>query len=236
MRRIQLLLAISLVLTAISCSKKDDYPRKYTKYEFISGEVKMFTKAGKVTNRQVIDKFVERVRNFALNSSNPPAYVYSFDDASFMMHHYNIEITLTSDTEGIITIISNDYQPINFNLIKKDDYYLISMSDTVVDYNYVENPRYKCSPEIVERIPRPMFLDIVKYLRPIYIKKNDDEILVCIVSYMERSYSLDNQFYSQTISAPINNMITNDYLLFMQNPSYNLIDTLAFKESYIVFK
>ena len=236
MRRIKLLLFIALVLAPISCSKKEYYPRKYTRYEFISGEIKMFTKAGNVTNRQVIDNFVERVRNFALNSSNPPTNVYSFDDAGFMMHHYNIEITLTSDTEGIISIVSNNYQPINFNLIKKDDYYLISMRDTVVDYNYVENPRYKCRPEIVERIPRPMFPDIVKYLTPVYIKKNGDEILVCIVSYMERSYSLDYQLYGQYISTPVNNMITNDYLLFMQNPSYNLIDTLAFKESYIVFK
>jgi len=81
-----------------------------------------------------------------------------------------------------------------------------------------------------------MALDIVKYLIPIYIKKTDDEILICIVSYMERSYSSDYQLWSQDISSPINNMITDDYLLFMQNPSYNLIDTLAFKESYIVFK
>jgi len=234
MRKIKLLLFIALVLSAISCSKKDEYPRKYTRSEFVNGEVKMFTKAGEVTNRQVIDKFVERVRSFALNST--PTIVASFDDASFMMHHFNIEITLTSDTEGIITRLSNDNQLINFNFIKKDDYYLISIRDTIVDYNYFENPRYKCSPEIVETIPRPMGLDIVKYLIPIYIKKNNNEILICIVSYMERSYSSDNQLYSQYISSPINNMITNDYLLFMQNPSYNLIDTLAFKESYIVFK
>lgn len=234
MLRIKLLFFIALVLTAISCSKKDEYPRKYTRSEFLNGEVKMFTKAGEVTNRQVIDKFVERVKSFALNSS--PTIVASFDDASFMMHHFNLEITLTSDTEGIITRLSNDNQLINFNLIKKDDYYLISIRDTVVDYNYFENPRYKCSPEIVETIPRPMGLDIVKYLIPIYIKKNNNEILVSIVSYMERSYSSDNQLYSQYISSPVNNMITNDYLLFMQNPSYNLIDTLAFKESYIVFK
>ena len=154
MRRIKLLLLIALVLTTISCSKKDEYPRKYTRSEFLNGEVKMFTKDGKVTNRQVIDKFVERVKSFALNSS--PANVASFDDASFMMHHFNLEITLTSDTEGIITILSNGNQLMNFNLIKKDDYYLISIRDTVVDYNYVENPRYKCSPEIVERIPRPI--------------------------------------------------------------------------------
>jgi hypothetical protein len=236
MRRIKLLLFVALVLTAISCSKKDEYPRKFIRSEFLNGEVKMFTKTGKVTDRQVIDQFVERVKDFALNSSNPPVNVYSFDDASFMMNHYNMEITLTSDTEGIITIISNDYQPINFYLTKKNDYYLISMSDTVVDYNYIENPKYTGRPEIVERIPRPMGLDIVKYLMPIYIKKNDDEILVCVVSYMERSYSTDSQLVSQAISAPINNLINNDYLLFIQNPSYNLIDTMAYKESYIVFK
>lgn len=235
MRRIKLLLLIAMVLTAISCSKKVEYPRKYTQSEFINGEVKMFTKAGKVTNSQEIDKFVERVRNHHM-ISNPPAYADAFDDASFMMHLFNIEITLTSDTEGIISEISNDYQPINFNLIKKDGYYLINMSDTIVDYNYFENPKYKCRPEIIERIPRPMFLDIVKYLIPIYIKKTDDEILIPIVSYMERSYSIENNLIGQTISSPINNLITNDYLLFIQNPSYNLTDTLAFKESYIVFK
>jgi hypothetical protein len=236
MQSIKLVLFMALVLTAFSCSKKDEYPRKYVRSEFLNGEVKMFTKGGKVADKQEIDEFVERVKKFALNSSNPPANVYSFDDASFMMHHYNIEITLTSDTEGIISIISNDYQPVNFNLIKKDDYYLISMSDTVVDYNYVENPKYKCSPEIVERIPLPMALDIVKYLMPIYIKVDDDEILICVVSYMERNYSIENNLIGQTISWPINNMINNDYLMFIQNPSYNLIDTLAFKESYIVFK
>lgn len=235
MQRINLLLFIGLVLTAISCSKKDEYPRKYTQSEFLNGEVKMFTKTGKVSNSQEIEKFVERARNLR-NSTNPPAYSDAFDDASYMMHHYNIEITLTSDTEGIITIISNDYQPINFNLTKKDDYYLISMIDTIVDYNYVKNPKYKCSPEIVERIPRPMFLDIVKYLRPIYIKKNSDEILVSIVSYIERSYRFNDPFFDQEISSPINNLIDNDYLLLIQSPSYNSTDTLAFKESYIVFK
>lgn len=236
MRRIQLLLAISLVLTAISCSDKDDYPRKYTRYEFFSGEVKMFTKAGEVTNNQEIGKFAERVRDFSLNTPNPPDYVYAFNDDRGIMEDYEIEITLSSDTEGIISIISNDNQPLNFNLLKKDDFYVISMRDTIEAYNYLENPRYKCSPEIVERTPIPMAGELVRYLKPIYIKKRDDDILICIVSYMERSYYSDNQFRSQSISGPVNNMITNDYLLFIQNPSYSLIDTLAFKESYIVFK
>ena len=236
MRRIQLFLTISLVLTAISCSDKDDYPRKFTRYEFFSGEVKMFTRDGEVTNNQEIDKFTERVRVYSLSSSNPPDYVYSFDDDIDIMEDYEIEIIFSSNTEGIISIISNDNHTVNFNLIKKDDFYVISMRDTVEAFNYIENPIYKFSPEIVKRTPIPLAGELVRYLKPIYIKKNNDEILICIVSYMERSYYSDNQFRSQSISGPVNNMITNDYLLFIQNPSYNLIDTLAFKESYIIFK
>ena len=236
MRRIQLHLAVSLVLTVISCSNTNDYPRKYTRYEFFGGEVKMFTKAGEVTNNQEINKFTERVRDYYLNSSNPPDYVYTFNDDRDIMEDYEIEITLSSNTEGIISVISNDNQTLNFNLVKKDDFYVISMRDTIEAYNYIENQRYKCSPEIVERTPIPMAGELVRYLKPIYIKKNDDEILICIVSYMERSYYSDDQFRSQSISGPVNNMIKNDYLLFIQNSSYNLIDTLTFKESYIVFK
>jgi hypothetical protein len=236
MRRIHLILAASLILTTISCSKKTDYPRTYTLYEFSSGEVKMFTKTGEVYNNQEINKFTERVRGYYLNSPNPPDYVYSFDDDKDIMEDYDIEITFSSINGGTISVISPDNQTINFSLAEREGFCVISMQDTIEAYNYTENPRYECSPEIVERITIPMAGELVRYLKPLYIMKNNDEILICIVSYMERSYYPDNQFRSQSISGPANNMINNDYLLFIQNPSYNLTDTLAVKESYMVFK
>ena len=130
---------------------------------------------------------------------------------------------------------NNEYQTTEFKLIKKDDFYVVSLNEVVESYNYIENPRFKCTPEIIERVPLPGG-EIVKYRKPLYIKKNGDEILVCIVSYMEKSYFTDNSLRSVSIYGATNNMINEEYFNQIQGSNYNLIDSIAFKESFILFK
>ena len=234
MRKIQLLIA-ALLLVLCSCTK-DNFPKKFTQHEFLNGKVKLFTKTGEVTNNNEIVKFTERIRNYFLNSWNAPNYVYSFDDDKDLMDTYNIEITLTDEANGIIRILSdnpNENQNINFDLIKKDNYYLISMKDTIATHFYTENSHLKCTPEIIERIPVPG--GEVKYLRPLYIIKETDELLLCIVSYMENGYSND-ELKNISIVGAKNNMINEYYLLNLKNTSESWVDSIAFKESYIIFK
>jgi hypothetical protein len=82
----------------------------------------------------------------------------------------------------------------------------------------------------------PAGQELVKYRKPLYIKKNGDEILFCIVSYMENSYFSDNTLRSVSICGATNNMINAEYFNIIQSSNYNPIDSLAFKESYILFK
>ena len=199
----------------------------------------MITKSGVVNNNQEITEFTERIREFLINSENAPDYVYSFEDDVNFLEGNEIEIVFTSETKGTIRMKPenlNEYHTTDFNLIKKGDYYIVSINEVVESYNYTENPRFKCTPEIIERIPLSIGQEIVKYRKPLYIKKNGDEILVCIASYMESSYFSDNSLRSVSISGAINNLIDEEYIDLIQSTNYNFIDSIAFKESYIRFK
>lgn len=238
MKKINFLLIIGLFLL-ISCTKDNNYPKKYIRAEFQSGEVRLVTKNGEVKNREEINKFTEKIRNYFLNRENASDYVYSFEDDVNFMTGSEIEIVFTSETKGTIREKSdnhNEYLTTNFNLIRKGDYYIVSLDEVIEHYYYLENPRYKCIPEIIERIPLPLAGEIVKYRKPLYIKKNGDEILVSIVSYMERSYYSDSSFRSISINGAINNLISEDYFNLIQSSNYNPIDSIAFKESYIRFR
>lgn len=234
MRKIQLFIA-ALMLILSSCTE-DDFPKKFTQYEFINGKVRMFTKAGEVINDNEIEQFTERIRSYFLNSWNAPTYVYSFDDDKDLLDTYRLEIILTAEAEGTIRILSdnpNENQNMDFELIKKDNYCLISMQDTVVTYSYTENPRLKCTPEIIERIPVPG--GRVIYLRPLYIIKENDELRLCIVSYMENGY-FNDELTSISILGATNNLINGDYLSDLKTSGENRVDSIAYKESYIIFK
>ncbi len=237
MGKINILLITGFFLL-ISCTKDNNYPKKFIRNEFQNGEVRLVTKSGEVNNSEEINKFTERVRNFIINSGNGSDYVYSFEDDVNFMDDNEIEIVFTSETKGTIRMKSennNEYQTTDFNLVKKGDYYVVSLNEVVESYYYIENPRLKCRPEIIERVPFSGG-EIVKYRKPLYIKKNGDEILVCIVSYMENSYFSDNTLRSVSISGATNNMINEDYFTLIQSSNYNPIDSIAFKESYIRFK
>ena len=106
----------------------------------------------------------------------------------------------------------------------------------VKKYSLFDNPCYKCSPEIIERKALPMVKELIRYRKPLYIKKSGDEILVGIVSYMEKISLSDQTLFKQTVSGAVNNLINEKYLNSIQSSEYNLMDSIAFKESYIRFK
>lgn len=238
MRSIFFFLAATLLFALSSCSEDDNYPQKFSRYEFSSGEVKMHTKTGVVTDAQVISQFTNGIRNYFLNSENLLDYVYSFNDDINQFENYDLELIFSSEIKGELSFKSKDaeaIEKIKFNLVKKDDYYIVSMQDTVVSSLYSENARFKCRPEMVKREPIPMGGEIVSYLRPLYIKKGKDEISVCIVSYMENSY-FNNELVGIAISGPENNLINTDYLMGLMNTSEGRVDSIAYKESFIIFK
>ena len=238
MKKTNLLLIAGFILL-ISCTKDDNYPKKFVRNDFQNGEVRLITKYGEVNNNEEINEFTERIRDFFINSWNAPDYVYSFEDDVKYMEDNEIELVFTSETKGTIRMKSDnndEYQTTDFSLVKKGDYYIVNLNEVIESYYFIENPRYKCTPEIIERVPLPMGWEIVKYWKPIYIKKNGEEILVCIVSYMEKSYFSDNTLRSASISGATNNMINEEYFNLIQSSNYNPIDSIAFKESYIRFK
>jgi hypothetical protein len=238
MKKHLLYLGLTIVITMFSCSTDKNYPQKYSRSEFSSGVVKMYTKTGEVTDAQVINQFSEEVRNFFLNVENAPEYVYSFDDDIDKYEDYNLEIIFSSETKGEISFKSNDSETnetIKFNLIKRDDYYVLSIQDTVVSSFYSENPRFKCVPEITNRTPIPMGGEIVSFLKPLYIKKTDDEIYLFIVSYMEKKY-FNNELNGIAIEGVSNNMINMDYLEGLKYTNQGWVDSIAYKESFIIFK
>jgi hypothetical protein len=102
-----------------------------------------------------------------------------------------------------------------------------------VTYNYTENSHLKCTPEIIERIPVPG--GRIKYLRPLYIIKENDELHLCIVSYMENGYSND-VLTNISILGATNNLINESYLSGLKNNSDSRVDSIALKESFIIFK
>ncbi len=232
------LTVICLTSILLSCSDDKDFNKKYTRQEFVSGDIKMFTNSGEVTDETEIDKFTEGIRNSFLTNPLDQKEVYSFDDDIDVYDNYNIELMFYSENSGEVKMKSDETgeeELIKFNLKEQDDYSIISLQDTIETYFLDENERYKCVPEIISRKPLPMSMEIVTYLRPIYVKKIDDEIRIYIVSYMENKYS-NNELWGQDISGATNNMISEDYLNNLKNMSEHWTDTIAYKESYIVFK
>ena len=84
MKKINFLLLTGLFFM-ISCTKDNNYPKKFTRFDFQNGEVRLVAKSGEITNNEEIIKFVESVRSFVISNENGTGYVYSFeDDMNFM--------------------------------------------------------------------------------------------------------------------------------------------------------
>lgn len=228
-----LLLAVTTLL--FSCENDSFSPRKYTKYAFIPGEVRMFTRNGEITDKETIKKFENRVRNVFLNSIYSDNKVFSFNDDSKSYDEYDFELFFKQETSGIVTYKDDQNEKtVKFNLHSNSGYQTIYLQDTVTNIYYKEDPMFLCKPDIIKTIP--IFGgDIVKYLRPIYVKRMNDGYAICLVSYMTTSYS-NNEMRSIEINGVSNNLLSNDYLNSLKKqPSY-IADTIAFKESYILFK
>lgn len=237
MKRINIVLFVGLIFL-ISCTKDNDYPKKYTRVDFISGDVRLFTNAGEVTDKEQIVKFVNGVKRYAIARGVSENIVNSFDvDLNFMSND-DIEILFTSATKGVFRTkynADNEYESIEFNLIDKEGYSLLSLNKVVRNI-YEQDPIFKCSPEFIGYGPLPGGLGISEFKYPFYIKKNGDEILFCITSFMEKCNNSNNTLRKMRICGATNNLINEEYLNELQSPSRYVIDSVAFKESYIRFK
>lgn len=238
MKNSHILSLIIICVVFLSCSEKNDYPKKYSRFEFSEGIVKMHSKSGVVTDPQKINEFAERIRSYFLDLENGPDNVYSFSDDINEFENYDLEITLFSETKGELNIkLANPgaTQTIGFDLVKAGDHYVISLHDTIISMYYQENPRYQCKPRILSREPLPGGGEKVRYLRPLFIKKDKDEIWVSIISYMENSY-FNGEQTAIAISGATNNLLSEEYLLSLSQTIEARVDTIAYKVSFIIFK
>ena len=232
-----LLTLLCLSMFVFSCSKKNNYPKSFTRQEFISGEILMYTKTGKVADEAKISKFAHRIRNHFMNIPGS-GEIYSFEDDINSFDDFDIELVFQTETSGEVilnSIIPADRKTIKFILRKQEDYYIASVQDTIISYSYSEDPRHKCKPEIIKREPVPPGGEKVYYLRPFYIRKDKNEVCLYIVSYMANSYFSD-ELTGIFISGAVNNMINEDYLAGLSKTAEGRVDTIVFKESYIVFR
>lgn len=229
---------ISFIFLA-SCSDSVDegFPKKYTQQAYVGGEIKMFTQNGEVTDKSVIEKFTKGIQESYLDIDQE---VYD---------NFDVDIIFNSENNGVVVIPSDDIEEeksLEFSLKEMDDYYNICMNDTIVSAfssSYKEEySRYKCFPEYIDTTYYLMGrgIDIIyTHLRPLYVKKSRDEIRVCFVSFKEVKY-INGEFSRMRSRGPINNLINEEYLLSIQNLyegwPVEYTDTIAYKESYIVFR
>lgn len=234
MKKISLFSAAMLMIIA-ACTN-DKFPREYSRGEFVEGDVRLFTETGESTDIDEIADFEKRVREFFMRKSTPPAYVYSFQDDINFMSEGEMEIVFDSETSGLIRVRPDEmseYEITGFDLTTKDDFYIISLHDTVETNSYILNPYLKCTPEIIDQSPVPGGL--TRYLKPLYVKKEDDRVLVCIVSYMRVGY-LNEDLQEISILGANNNLINEGHLPEHVNAQAGWSDSIAYKESFIVFK
>lgn len=234
---VKLLIICCLSGTLFSCSRGDDYPLKYTRQEFVGGEIKMFTSYGEVTDEQIINGFISRIRAFHTGGPGFGEDPYSFDDDVEIFDDFNIEIVFFSDEKGKVTDMSGSgagTTPVEFIVRKSGDDINLSLRDTLSSYWYGENPVYSMNPEIVSRVDIPMMGELVSYLRPLYARKQNKEIHVWVVSYMYSS-KMSGDIVLLSIIAAANNKISSDYLAGLTKPGRSTIDTIVYKQSHIVF-
>lgn len=237
---LSIIFVICIVLTIASCEKSADYPKRLMRSEFISGDLKMFTKEGEVTDQQLINDFIKRYRNIlSSNYPNSTQKVYSFEDDIDQYDHYNYEFIFHSATNGQIVTIMDDKESYEFDLITKNGYINLSINDTITSLvSNTGNSIYKCLPEIISEVllSRTTGYDAVQqYLRPLFAKKIANEIHLVLVSYLETKHYND-ELKSIHLKGAINNMINLDYVTNYKKLNSNWRDTLVYKESYIIFK
>jgi len=220
-----------------SCSEKRENPNKFTRQEFTSGEIMMYTQTGKVADDTEISKFTQRIRNHFLKIPGS-GEIYSFEEDINSFDDFNIDLVFQTETSGEVifnSINPADRKTIKFVLRKREDYHIASVQDTIISYSYSEDPRHKCRPEILKREPIPPGGEKVYYLRPLYIRKANNEVHLYITSYMGNSY-FSEELTGIFISGAVNNMINEDYLAGMSKTEEGRVDTIVFKESHIVFR
>lgn len=226
------------------CCGDDDDSYVYKKSHFVSGKVRMFTQNGEVKDELIIQKYTNRTREFFLNKDYSSGDVYSFDDDIKVFDDYDAEFIFDAPNNGIVVGRIGNYAPVSlgFTMKQKDGYSTISLNDTLntymshnADYNTLI---YKCRPYYIDKVSvmtSSGYTDRVTYLRPLYIKKTKGEIRLYFTSFMQSSY-YGSQRIRTYISGPTNNMINEEYLKKLRDVNENGTDTIAYKESYIVFR
>jgi hypothetical protein len=218
------LLAI-FALLASSCSKDENTSRKLTRTEFREGKIRVFTSSGEVADNGAIDRFV---------STFPKSY--SFKEDITVLESFDFEIELLSNNEGRLN--PKIGKPVGFTIQRKDGVAYFILQDTVKTPCYTVDERFKCQPVILKREPISLstgYSEFVTFLRTLYGREVNGEVHLSIISVMEKKY-FDGVLKAYSFDGTQNNMTSESYLDKIKSLAKGWTDTIAYKESHIIFK
>jgi hypothetical protein len=215
-------ISANLIIASIlflSCDKENDYPKKYTQYSYLPGEIKAFTNSGEIKDPVTVNNFINGFENYFW--TNPVA----FDDESF-------EIELLSDKKARMIVDSDSI--INFDLIRRNGILYFQSQDTTFSHSYLTNERFRYFPLYMSALPVSSGFQGTIYLPCIYAMEVNGEIRLPFASYIEKYYNISGQLSSYQGIGNYNNVISTSYLNKIQAASF--IDTFVCQDNLIVFK
>ena len=230
---------VALATLLFSCSKDDRYPQTFVKDSFVIGEVKMFTAAGEVTDKAKIARFVKSSGNCVVGSGMIENQIPPFIQEEQMYKDASYEIVFHSDTKGEVVTRNDDGKTFAhpFELLARNGYSIINMKDTVGQMNdlTIKVPKLLCTPVVISREVSGTKEFITCYY-PIFVKTYPDRIEVVVMSYMESTCPAGSNSRIVNLYLGSNNLFNREYLEYVKQPNLYKNDTIAFKESSIVFR
>jgi hypothetical protein len=220
---------ISLVIFFIliySCEKENEFPKKFTQYSYLPGEIKAFTNSGEVKNSDIINSFINGFENYFWKVP------VAFENVAF-------EIELLSEKKARIILLEtrmilNSDSIINFNIIRKNGILYFQSQDTTFSHSDLTNERFRYFPLFMTTIPGSTGFQGSIYLPCIYAIEINGEIRLPFASYIERYYNSSGQLSSSQGIGNYNNVISTSYLNKIRAASF--IDTFVCQDNLIVFR
>ena len=220
------LITFFLALTTLACQKEDSYSYSgiYNSQRTEISEIRLFTKAGEIINKDKIERFIKRL--------HADLFVLNYDSTIDVTGKISIEFL--PDSKANFTFMNNLEKR---NVIETNDNIIFESEIISTQYNFTANPfcnkAYTFFPFYSETIPLTLasgFYSKTNYKHCYYTKGNKEVIEFPLLSYLYSKYINENNHSTETVKN-----INNEFNLNSLN-DLTESDTLAIQQFRIILK
>ncbi len=222
-RLLKATILILLVSSIISCEKDNEDPREYKHHSIDSGIIRMFTKAGEISDQKVIGKFIKSFND------NYQCFNFPHNDTGY---YKTFEINFNIISKGKAQVIYNQNKIIDAKVSYKNGIVYIAENDTIlIPWGLSKSAHLKCMPEIINKSDISLLAGGVtsKILKTRYAILKNNELHIPIISFIEKKYANDKLVW-QRHGMNYQNVFDLDYL-----KSNEFSDTIVIEERKIIY-